>query len=90
MRDTWLSLTVHQSFSSLETPQSATRRHLSWRWKPLTMKPKVDIEQEKGKERKLFGRTHDSGDLIKMRLTRDFLAKHFLAPWFEDSVKGTA
>ena len=54
------------------------------------------FEQEEEKERKLFGmaRPNDEPmtlvDLNKARLTRDFLAKHFLAPWFEDYVKGTA
>jgi RNA polymerase-associated protein RTF1 len=54
------------------------------------------FEQEEEKERKLLGRTATNdepmtiADLNKVRLTRDALAKHFLAPWFEDYVKGTA
>ncbi len=54
------------------------------------------IEQEEEKERKLLGMTATNDepmtitDLNKVRLTRDVLAKHFLAPWFEDYVKGTA
>jgi RNA polymerase-associated protein RTF1 len=54
------------------------------------------FEQEEEKERKLLGMTvaNDEpmtiADLNKVRLTRDALAKHFLAPWFEDCVKGTA
>jgi hypothetical protein len=53
------------------------------------------VEQEEEKERKLLGKAHSSDgpmtmeDLNKVRLTRDALAKHFLAPWFEDFVKGT-
>jgi len=53
------------------------------------------FEQEEEKERKLLGMTLPSDepmtivDLNKVRLTRDALAKHFLAPWFEDYVKGT-
>jgi RNA polymerase-associated protein RTF1 len=54
------------------------------------------FEQEEEKERKLLGMTATNdepmaiADLNKVRLTRDALAKHFLAPWFEDCVKGTA
>lgn len=54
------------------------------------------FEQEEEKERKLLGMTATNdepmtiADLNKVRLTRDALAKHFLAPWFEDYVKGTA
>ena len=54
------------------------------------------VEQEEEKERKLFGMTHPNDepmtleDLNKARLTRDFLAKHFLNPWFEEYVKGIA
>jgi RNA polymerase-associated protein RTF1 len=53
------------------------------------------FEQEEEKERKLLGVAPPSDepmtldDLNKVRLTRDALAKHFLAPWFEDYVKGT-
>ncbi|KAH9972582.1 hypothetical protein BGW80DRAFT_1313604 [Lactifluus volemus] len=52
------------------------------------------FEQEEEKERKLLGMALASDepttldDLNKVRLTRDALAKHFLAPWFEDYVKG--
>jgi RNA polymerase-associated protein RTF1 len=53
------------------------------------------FEQEEEKERKLLGMAVTNepmaiADLNKVRLTRDALAKHFLAPWFEDYVKGTA
>ena len=54
------------------------------------------FEQEEEKERKLLGMTATNdepmtlADLNKVRLTRDALAKHFLAPWFEDYTKGTA
>lgn len=54
------------------------------------------FEQEEEKERKLLGMTVTNNepmaiaDLNKVRLTRDALAKHFLAPWFEDYIKGTA
>jgi len=54
------------------------------------------FEQEEEKERKLLGMTVANDepmtivDLNKVRLTRDTLAKHFLAPWFEDFIKGTA
>jgi RNA polymerase-associated protein RTF1 len=53
------------------------------------------FEQEEEKERKLLGMALASDepttldDLNRVRLTRDALAKHFLAPWFEDYVKGT-
>ncbi|KAI9456073.1 plus-3-domain-containing protein [Russula earlei] len=52
------------------------------------------FEQEEEKERKLLAMTifNDEpvtiDDLNKVRLTRDALAKHFLAPWFKDYVKG--
>jgi RNA polymerase-associated protein RTF1 len=52
-------------------------------------------EQEEEKERKIFGVAHPNDepmtleDLNKARLTRDSLAKHFWAPWFEEYVKGT-
>ncbi len=54
------------------------------------------FEQEEEKERKLFGIAQPNDgpmtldDLNKARLTRDSLAKHFLAPWFEEYVKGIA
>ena len=53
-------------------------------------------EQEEEKERKIFGMAHPNDepmtleDLNKTRLTRDFLAKNFLSPWFEEYVKGTS
>jgi RNA polymerase-associated protein RTF1 len=52
------------------------------------------VEQEEEKERKLLGMALPNDgpmtmeDLNKVRLTRDALAKHFLAPWFEDYIKG--
>ena len=52
------------------------------------------VEQEEEKERKLLGMTFPNDgpmtieDLNKVRLTRDALAKHSLAPWFDDYVKG--
>ncbi|KAG0703565.1 hypothetical protein DFH29DRAFT_916098 [Suillus ampliporus] len=52
-------------------------------------------EEEEEKDRKLFSRQPDPADepssledLMKCRLTRDKLAKHCMAPWFEDYVKG--
>ncbi|KAA1472016.1 plus-3-domain-containing protein [Dentipellis sp. KUC8613] len=52
------------------------------------------FEQEEEKELKLLGKAHPDDekmtveDLQKATLTRDLLAKHCLAPWFEDYVKG--
>jgi RNA polymerase-associated protein RTF1 len=49
------------------------------------------FEQELEKKRKFLGIVPMTiADLNKVRLTRDALAEHFLAPWFEDYVKGTA
>jgi RNA polymerase-associated protein RTF1 len=54
------------------------------------------FEQDEEKERTLLGMAVSNNepmtitDLNKVRLTRDSLAKHFLSPWFEDYVKGTA
>jgi hypothetical protein len=54
------------------------------------------LDQEEEKERKLLGKTAPNDepmtivDLNKVRLTRDALVKHFLTPWFNDYVKGTA
>ena len=54
------------------------------------------FEQEEEKERKLLGMAVQNdepmtiADLNKVRLTRDALAKHFLAPWFEDYVRGAS
>ena len=54
------------------------------------------LDQEEEKERKLLGKTVPNdepmtiADLNKVRLTRDVLAKHFLAPWFKEYVKGVA
>lgn len=53
-------------------------------------------EQEEERERRLLGNEKASLqeeqitvlDLEKIRLDRDSLAKHCLAPWFEDYVKG--
>ncbi|KAG1737572.1 uncharacterized protein EDB91DRAFT_1140758 [Suillus paluster] len=52
-------------------------------------------EEEEEKDRKLFSRQPDPADepssledLMKCKLTRDKLAKHSMAPWFEDYVKG--
>lgn len=54
-------------------------------------------EQEEERERRLLGNHKQSPvveepitmeDLEKCRLTRDTLAKHYLAPWFQDYVQG--
>lgn len=53
-------------------------------------------EQEEERERRLLGNEKANFqeeritvlDLERVRLTRDALAKHCLAPWFEDYVKG--
>lgn len=51
-------------------------------------------EEEEEKDRKRFGKTEPDDepitldDLNKCRLTRTLLAKHCMAPWFEDFVKG--
>jgi RNA polymerase-associated protein RTF1 len=52
-------------------------------------------EEEEEKDRKLFSKQPNPddepitlGDLSSCRLTRDMLAKHCMAPWFEDYVKG--
>ncbi|KZT28301.1 plus-3-domain-containing protein [Neolentinus lepideus HHB14362 ss-1] len=51
-------------------------------------------EQEEERERKYFDQKHPDDepitleDLEKCRLSRDLLAKHYLAPWFEDYIKG--
>src|ERR1700729_1826211 len=53
---------------------------------------KYDEEQEKGRKR--YGTPEPDEepvaleDLNKCRLTRTLLAKHCMAPWFEDYVKG--
>jgi hypothetical protein len=57
----------------------------------------IKSEQEE-KQRKPLGITvHNDNDepitisdVNKVRLTRDTLAKYFLAPWFKDYVKGAA
>ncbi|THH18000.1 hypothetical protein EW146_g2928 [Bondarzewia mesenterica] len=52
------------------------------------------FEEEEEKERKLFNKAHPDEeriileDLDKIRVTRDMLAKHCMASWFEDYVKG--
>ncbi|KAI6026028.1 hypothetical protein EDC04DRAFT_2721634 [Pisolithus marmoratus] len=52
-------------------------------------------EEEEERERKLYSKQTDPSDepvtlsdLTTCRLTRDMLAKHCMAPWFEDYVKG--
>jgi len=51
-------------------------------------------EEEDEKDRKRFGKSEPDDepitldDLNKCRLTRTLLAKHCMAPWFEDYVKG--
>ncbi|TFK52972.1 plus-3-domain-containing protein [Heliocybe sulcata] len=51
-------------------------------------------EQQEERDRKYFDQKHPDDepitleDLEKCRLSRDLLAKHYLAPWFEDYVKG--
>src|SRR5258708_40271240 len=53
------------------------------------------FEQEEEQEHKLLGMTVNNNepmtiaDLNKVRLTRDSLAKHFLAPWFQDYITCT-
>jgi RNA polymerase-associated protein RTF1 len=94
---------VHRSRSILFKSRGSPRRDRSS--SPMEMETSDEeaedgqitkFEQEEEKERKLLGMalTLDEpmtlGDLNKVRLTRDALAKHFLAPWFEDYVKGTA
>jgi DNA polymerase elongation subunit (family B) len=52
------------------------------------------FEEEEEKEKKLYGKQSPEDDKItledlqKVQLTRDMLAKHCMAPWFEDYVKG--
>lgn len=52
------------------------------------------LEEEEERDRKYFDEKHSEDepitleDLEKVRLSRDLLAKHYLAPWFEDYVKG--
>lgn len=52
-------------------------------------------EEEEEKDRKLFAKQPNPDDepitledLSACRLTRDMLARHCMAPWFEDYVKG--
>jgi len=53
------------------------------------------FEEEEEKDRKRYGKSEPDDepitleDLNKCRLTRTLLAKHCMAPWFEDYVKGT-
>jgi RNA polymerase-associated protein RTF1 len=96
-----LQLTMHRSPSNLSKSRGSPKRDRSS--SPMEMETSDEeaedgqitkFEQEEEKERKLLGMalTNDEpmtlGDLNKVRLTRDALAKHFLAPWFEDYVKG--
>ncbi|KAI0787006.1 plus-3-domain-containing protein [Abortiporus biennis] len=52
------------------------------------------FEEQEEKERRLYNQTNPDDepitmeDLNQVRLTRDMLAKHCMAPWFEDYVKG--
>ena len=51
------------------------------------------FEEEEEKERALDKSKADDGpitvdDLMKARLTRDTLAKHWRKPWFEELIKG--
>jgi len=52
------------------------------------------FEEEEEKDRKRYGKSEPDDepitleDLNKCRLTRTLLAKHCMAPWFEDYVKG--
>lgn len=52
------------------------------------------LEEQEERERKLYGSKEvvdeniDVKDLAKCQITRDLLAKHYMAPWFEDYVKG--
>jgi len=45
------------------------------------------FEQEEEKERKLLGKAHPNDEPMGMMDLNK--AKHFLAPWFEDFVKGS-
>jgi RNA polymerase-associated protein RTF1 len=52
------------------------------------------LEEQEERDRKLYGQaepvdeTITLEDLQKCQLTRDLLAKHCMAPWFEDYAKG--
>jgi len=52
------------------------------------------FEEEEEKDKKLYGKQGPEDDRItleglqKVRLSRDMFAKHCMAPWFEDYVKG--
>lgn len=53
------------------------------------------LEEQEERDRKLYGTTDPVvdenitvDDLCKCQITRDQLAKHYMAPWFEDYVKG--
>lgn len=54
------------------------------------------FEQEEEKVGRIFNKPSSESEPItleeleKCRLTRDLLAKHSLAPWFEDYVKGSS
>ncbi|PSR75690.1 hypothetical protein PHLCEN_2v8981 [Hermanssonia centrifuga] len=53
------------------------------------------FEEQEEKERRLFSKISPEDDTLvledlnKVRLTRDMIAKHCMAPWFEDFVKGS-
>jgi RNA polymerase-associated protein RTF1 len=52
------------------------------------------LEEQEERDRKLYGTTETTDetitmeDLMKCQVTRDQLARHCMAPWFEDFVKG--
>lgn len=52
------------------------------------------LEEEEEKDRRRFGKPEPEDepitleDLNKCRLSREMLAKHCMAPWFEDYIKG--
>jgi len=52
------------------------------------------LEEQEERERKLYGSKEvvdeniEVLDLHKIQLTRDLIARHYMAPWFEDYVRG--
>lgn len=52
------------------------------------------LEEQEERERKLYGSKEvvdeniDVNDLNKIQITRDLIARHYMAPWFEDYIKG--
>jgi RNA polymerase-associated protein RTF1 len=52
------------------------------------------LEEEEEKDRKRYGKSEPEEepitleDLNKCRLTRDLLVKYWMAPWFEEYIKG--